>query len=428
MSGRSIPLLPAAPLVGNLLELRKDRLALLERVPRECGEVGGFRLGWRRVFIFNAPRHAAAILVEHAAAFDRGPMVARFARPLFGDSVATAPPAAHPRKRRFAARVLQALDSEEAAARAQALTSAQAATWAGRGTVDLRAELSSLTLSVLGRLLFGERWQARHAALGDALASGLRYASERLDDPLRLPLYWPTPRNLATARSLRALHDTVDELISAQRTATDGIPLARLLEGGVDSAPGEIELRDQFITLLVAGTDTLTASLSWALCLLSTKPDLQHKLATEARSPGSSSGSLLQVYQETLRLYPPLHSLGRKALEPLEIDGYQLPRGALVLICPYLLHRRAETFPDPARFDPERFAPGRPPLPPFSYLPFGAGARGCLGRELALLQAPRMLAAILRAVSLSPAVPDLLEPEVLMTLRPRRPLVQATAP
>jgi cytochrome P450 len=193
----------------------------------------------------------------------------------------------------------------------------------------------------------------------------------------------------------------------------------------------DLQVRDEVVTLFIAGHETTATALAWSLYLLGKHPEAYGRARAEARSlPGAPTarvthadlpalGYCLRVFKESMRLYPPIYFFGRQATADVTIGGYDLPRNTVVLISSYALHHRAAIWPDPERFDPSRFEPaaeeGRHRQ---AYLPFSAGPRTCIGNLFALMEGPIVLATILRHVDLELTSQAVIEPEAYATLRP----------
>lgn len=195
------------------------------------------------------------------------------------------------------------------------------------------------------------------------------------------------------------------------------------------------QLRDECVTLFAAGHETTSVSMAWTLYLLSQYPDVLTRLQTEVRtvlgdaktpSPDvfRSLTYTMQVIQESMRLYPPAWIMSRLALNDDHIGPYTIPKDGTALIAPYLLHRDPANWPDPERFDPDRFAPGGPKegLHAYAYLPFGGGPRLCIGNQFALMEMQILLAMLVRQFIIQPIANQQISPQPLITLRPRQPL------
>lgn len=416
-----------APLLGNLLEFRRDPAALLRRVAAECGDVGRFRLGRLDVIIVSSPALARTVLVDEADAFEKGPTIRKYARPVLGDGLIACANADHKPRRRL---MLPAFHSQHIARYADVMAQVAARTqagWADGAVVDVADEMTRLTLSVVGRTLFSVDLLTEAPELAEAMATMIRHVSDRIR--------WPWRR--LPKRALARLDATILRMI-AERRARGAAAQPDLLDSLVDAkaedgAPGlsDRQIRDEAMNLFAAGHETTANALAWALHLLAAHPAVAARLRAEvdgvvgARAPRYEDvGALpytLQVIKETMRLYPPVHSLGRQAVRAVRLGDHALAAGAIVVVSPYLMHRRADLFADPERFDPDRFTPAaEEALPRHAYLPFAAGPRLCLGSHFALTEAQLVLAVLAQHVALAPAAAGRpVVAEMLVTLRPR---------
>jgi cytochrome P450 len=428
-----IPALAGPPLVGHLVALRRDPVALLERVARACGDVGRFRVGPREVVLVTAAEPAREVLVDRAASFEKGPVVRRFARAVLGDGLIACENAVHRSRRRlvapaFAPRLVEryAEAMVEAAERIQR-------GWRDGDTIDVAAEMARLALAVVGRTLFSiDLLDAAPGLRGDFEAV-MRYVHARIEHPLRLPLAVPTAANREVRRALARLDNLLFTLVAERRArggGGDGGDLLDALVRARDETEGgralsDRQLRDEAMNLLLAGHETSASALAWALYLLARDGASARRLEAEADAlagpPRSDDLPRLafagRAFQEALRLYPPVHSLGRQAREPVTIGGYRLGSGAVVVVSPLLMHRRADYFPEPDAFHADRFAGDG--VRRAAYLPFGAGPRGCLGGGFATVEAQLVLATLARRVRFEWTLPAEPRPELLVTLRPR---------
>lgn len=272
----------------------------------------------------------------------------------------------------------------------------------------------------------GEAWRHQRRTIAPALA------------PRMLPLltrHIVTPRDLARRRFQRRWMALIEAIMRARLAApATSAPrdLFDLLRAARDPDTGAAfshdELRDQVATMILAGHETTAVALFWALTLLAAAPDAQHRIATEAAGADLSAdqageaAALLPftraVVSETLRLYPPAFVIVRQAIAADHSEGIDIPRGAVVMIAPWVLHRHRKLWRDPDAFDPTRFLPDAPPPPRFAYLPFGAGPRVCVGAQFALTEATLALAALARAFHIARADATPVLPVAIVTTQP----------
>lgn len=429
LAAREIPCLSGWPVLGNLLELQKDRFRLMHRVRDELGPVGAIRLGPRRVYVLTCPDMAREILMEKASAFEKGPMLRSFARPFLGEGVINCLNRQHSRKRRLTAKAFTRARTEGHAEMMARLSLETCQDWQSGDSVDLFDEMRKLTLRVIGLALFSLDLTDEAAGLGRALDVAMDHISHRLDSPWSSPLFIPTRRNRRVQEAVQFIDTFIGRLIRERRDGGDRGDVLSLLmsrDEGKQSL-SDAEVLDEVKSLFFAGFETNTTALSFAWAFLADNSVWAARVRSEVdavvgdREPTASDlprlPLTLAVIKESLRIYPPVHSLGRQASRDVTVGGYRFSRGALLLVSPYLMHRRREVFPDPERFEPERFAPGASPPGKFDYLPFGAGPRVCLGAHFAMNEAQIALATLAKRFSFHLAQTP--EPQMAMTLRPR---------
>ncbi len=417
--GKEIPSLPRRPLVGNLLEFRRDRLALLRRVALKCGDIGAFHLGPRRVIVVSAPELARTILVDDAELYEKGPVMRRFARPILGDGLLAVDNASHRRRRRLAAPAFhaRALDSHTASiVRVAARAAAGLAALPDGSEIARAAEMTRLTLTISGRVLFSVDLGGEAAELASAFTTVLTHVTDQIDSLLPLPLSLPTRANLRVRRAIARLRHSLSRMIDERRRAPGHDVLSLLGEARDDGdALSDAEILDEATNLFVAGHETIANALSWAWALLFSHTEPYVKLKDDAFA--------LAALKEAMRLYPPVHSLGRAPSRAVEIGGFPIAAGEPIIVSTYLIHRRADLYPSPDDFAPSRFTPERESsLPRFAYLPFGAGPRICIGAQLALTEGQIILQTLARRLRFEPLGP-IPEPEMLVTLRPKHGLL-----
>ena len=300
---------------------------------------------------------------------------------------------------------------------------------------DLAQELTRLTLRIAGETLFDIDLTDDADDVGHALSLGLAETTARLSRPLSLPLSIPTPKNRRFLTARRALDSVVYDIIAERRrTQADKGDLLSMLMLAEDEETGERmtdqQLRDEVMTMMLAGHETTANALIWTWYLLAQHPDVEAKLAAEldavlgGRVPTIADlpnlSYTLKVVQESMRLYPPLYSFSRSATQDDEIGGYHVPAGATVSMSPYAMHRHPDYWDDPERFDPERFsAEAVSARHRFVYIPFAAGPRQCIGNTFALTEVQLVLATVAQRYRLRLVPHHPVEAIAAITLRPR---------
>ncbi|WP_338250280.1 cytochrome P450 [Dictyobacter halimunensis] len=297
-------------------------------------------------------------------------------------------------------------------------------------------EMMALTMSIVGNVLFQTDVLAETDELGAALSTALAYINYILSSFFPLPLNWPTERNRRTRQALDLLNRRMQKMIEERRASGeqgDDFLSILLRARDEDGAPmGDQQIKDEALTLFVAGHETTAAALTWTWFLLAEHPDIYQRLRDEVdtvlqgHSPTYADLArlpyTLQVLKESMRLYPPSIALVRVALRPVDLGPYHLRRGQTIMIVPYTIQRRPDYFPDPERFNPDHFRPeNEARLPRFAYLPFGAGPRICIGNHFALMEGHLLLAALAQRVSFSllPGQQIIPDNDKTITIRPR---------
>jgi cytochrome P450 len=398
------------------------------------------RLLWRRRFIINEPNAIRHVLLDNAANYIKSELSRRLLEPGLGRGLLTSEGETWRRHRRIMA---PAFDHRSIVGYAPIITEVTGGLleqWdalADSGEIDVAAAMMHTTLHIISRAMFS----SDSDEIVDVVERGVgQYqASVRpsLLDLLRFPL-WLT-RLLSFRRAIGAFDEfdnSVDRLLSTRGREPNTEPrdlLARLIAARDSETGGGMtakEVRDQVVTIFMAGHETTAQALAWTWYLLSLHPEVEAKLHDElrvmlgGRVPRYEDLASLRytrmVIEESMRLYPPAHTMAREPIATDYILGHRIPAGALVLIVPWLLHRKPSLWEHPDRFDPERFSPERVlARPRFTYIPFGAGQRICIGAAFAMTEAVLILAMIAQRyrLHLKPGHP--VEPQGLITLRPR---------
>ena len=423
--------------------IRRDPLTFLEELVARYGDAVAFPMPRGQALLVNDPEGARRVLVENARAYGKATVQYGALSLVTGAGLLTTDGEVWRRHRRAAQPAFHVRHLDRVAAAALTAADRMRAEWdaAADGVVDADGAAMRAMLEVVGRTLFeadlrpvGERVVG---AVDDALHAVVRTAASPL------PAWWPTRRRARLRRAVATLDAVSADLVTARRAAAPGPDAAdvlALLLAAPDLAPREV--RDEIVTLVIAGHETVASSLTWTLDLLADNASVQDTLHAEldavlaGREPTWDDVPRLSytraVVDEALRLYPPAWVITRRALADDVVAGVPVPAGALVILSPWLLHRRPASWPDPLRFDPARFlgagAASRGPARG-DYVPFGAGPRLCIGRESALVEAVLVLAGLLRDRRIA-RPPAARRPVVdaLVTLRPRGGLPLALTP
>jgi len=438
---------PPGPMIRTALRARRDPFGVLEDLAREYGDVVRLRLAGRSAYIVNDPELIRAILVDQAEAFPRG-SVGPVTERLLGGSIVGSQGAKHHRKKAAAKPIVSHERLDDTLATATGLIGPATARWRTGETVDIAEAMSVLSIRVAAASIFSIRGE-REAAELRRLLEGAMAAYELSLHPLgRLLDRVPTRAGRRARQSTLQLAELVGALVGerlrappAQRDALDILVAARLDPAGTEGLSPH-DIRAIALDILIASHATIAHALAWTLYDMAGEPATQQRVSEEARNALvggplrlADLGHLRRAracFKEGLRLHPPVWAFVREAAAPVDLGGLRLPEGSLVVLSPRLTHRDARHFPDPARFDPERWAAHAPaPGGGITYFPFGAGPYGCLGDGLAMAQGTLVLALLLRSFSferVGGAAPRenaaALQPEASVPLRvSRRPVV-----
>jgi cytochrome P450 len=435
MTAVPVPLGPKGPpVLGQLLAFRRDPLEFLSRIAREYpGDVVRFRPGPRDSYLLKDPELVKEVLVtrQHDFRKSRG---LEWAKLFLGEGLLTSEGDFHTRQRRLAQPAFHRQRIGGYADDMVRRTVAARDRWSAGQVLDVDGEMMRLTLGVVCSTLFGT-----DVASADEVREDLATIIA-LFPRFSLPLFGliqklPLPSNARFNRALARMDALVYRIIAdRQRDPSDRgdllsmLLLARDEEGG--GRMSDRQLRDEVITLLLAGHETTSNALTWAWYLLSQNPEADARWREELRRVlGERDATALDlpelrytemVLAESMRLFPPAWAMGRRALRDLTLGGFPIRKGDIVTVSPYVMHRDERFWPDPLRFEPERFtAEAKAARPRFAYFPFGAGARSCIGEPFAWMEGVLLLATIGQRwrLRLQPGHP--VEPKALMTLRPR---------
>jgi cytochrome P450 len=422
------------PFIGNLPEFSKDRLDLFQRMAR-AGDVYGLHFGPFPGILFNKPEHVHSILVEHAYDFDKGLAIHNTFRPVIGDGIFSSEGDLHRHQRKLMAPPFQPRHIASYAGIMGHYGEQIQQTWLDGAIIDINQQMTNLTMSIIGKALFDADVFTETDELGAAMTIATEYVTHSLSTLFSPPYSWPLPRNRRTQKAIQVLRSRISRFIDERRhnlaERNDFLSILLQARDEEGNPMSDEQLMAECLTLFGAGHETTATALSWTWYLLCQHLESYQKLQQEVdsvlqgRTPTYADLArlpyCLQVFKEALRLYPPAYVFSRRALRDVEIDGYCVPKGWVVLLAPFTLHRREEYFPEPEQFDPERFTPEREKqLPRYAYLPFGAGPRICIGNHFAMMEGQLLLATIAQRVSFSLLPGQTIEPDPVhhLALRP----------
>jgi cytochrome P450 len=407
-------------LVGNLVEFRRDVLTLLLESRQRYGDVVRFRLGPQLIHLVSHPDHIKHVLVTHQHNYNKATRSAGKIRSVTGEGLLTSNGDLWLRQRRL---MQPAFQSQRLAAFTELMTETTAAMlkrwrqFAERDMpIDIASEMMRLTCTIVTKALFGADVAKDIGMVEQAATIVMQHTYHRLETLVDLPPFVPTPRNRRFTKALRQLDRLVYRIIGErQGVGQDASDLLSLLlrERDVDTGQGmsQQQVRNETITLLLAGHETTANALTWTWYLLSQHPAAADRVRAEAAEVLADRpmsfldlprlGQATRVFQEAMRLYPPIWIMERRVLADDEMGGYHIPKGSTVVLSPYVTHRHPDFWDKPHDFDPERFLPERSANRlAYAYFPFGGGQRLCIGDKLATMEAQVIIPMVLRAFRL----------------------------
>jgi cytochrome P450 len=426
------------PFIGLGMALQRDTLGFLSSTARQWeGLVPIGSLGPTPAYLVVDPELAGQVLQKRWRDFVRDEVLRSAGGPVFGRGVLMVSGDLHQQLRRTMQPAFTRARLLSLAPRIVAEVERFSQAWEARvddGQPLLMArEMARLTQEVFVQAMFDVQLGPRLETLLTSWAEVNGYITKRITSPIRLSPRWPTPANLRMRRALAQIDEIVLPLIAERRDALAKgevrEDLLSLLINARDPETGEslddAMLRDQLLITFFAGFETTSTALTWTWILLAGHPEVERRVHEEldevlgGETPRAEHlprlRYLRQVFDETLRLYPSAFMLARQPAGEQQLGGHIIPAGSVVFVSPWVLHRDPRQWPAPERFDPERFADGRE-LPPFAYIPFGAGPRLCIGKQLALLEAMLILASLARRFRPRVLPGRHYEPEPLFTL------------
>jgi cytochrome P450 len=420
-------------LTGHLRPFQHDRLGYLTDCARTYGDMVDLRLGPMRVRVLNHPDLVEEVLVTKARHFIKhGPL--RQARPSLGNGLLTSEGDFWRQQRKLAQPAFHRDRVAAYAATMVAATERMLAGWAEGQTRDVQDDMMRVTLEIVAKCLFDADVSRDAADASAAMETLIRCFTDRVDRWIPLPIAIPTPSNLRFRRAMARLDRIVFAIITERRAAgTDRGDLLSMLLHARDEDDGrrmtDRQLRDEAMTLFMAGHETTANTLAWTWMLLAQNPEAEAKLHAEldtvlaGRTPTVADLPRLvyadRVITEALRVYPTVWLLGREAIEPCTIGGAPVPVGLTLWMSQWVLHRDPRFFDDPESFRPDRWSDGLARrIHRYAYFPFGGGPRICIGNSFAQMEAVLLLATIAQRYQLRLAPGAVVRPFPTMTLRP----------
>jgi cytochrome P450 len=432
-TSRSAPGPKGLPFLGSLPDLGRDVLGFFTQCARHYGDVVSFRLAAWPAMLLNHPELVEYVLVKNHQNFIKHRFFWRHVEAIFGQGLLTSEGKFWHQQRRLAAPAFAASRVNRYGDTMVQYTGPMLQQWQPGQVLDVHQEAMALTLQIAAKTLCDAETRQDVAEVSRAIDEVMEQISVRFRRPFWLPDALPLPGNLRYRRGVQRLDQLVARIIAERRNKIEdrGDLLSQLMLARDEAGQpmDERQIRDQVITMLLAGHETTALTLSWTWYLLGVHPAVDAQLAEEVhtvvggRFPTVDDLPRLrfteQVVSEALRLYPPAYAIGREALADCEIGGYHVPAGTTVYVSPWVMHRDPRWFDDPHAFRPERWAGNlAKDLPRFAYMPFGGGPRICIGNRFAMMEAVLILATVAQQFRLAWQTDRPVQPKPSITLRP----------
>ncbi len=437
----------ARPNIDELRILQQGPHEFILAVARQYGGIVRYPVGPLPVYLVTEPDYVRHVLVDNNKGYSKATFQYKLLSSITGQGLLTSDGDFWLKQRRLAQ---PAFHRQHVAGFTQIMADAiqtMLARWDGfarRGEpIDVAAEMMYVSLQIVAKAMFNAELSSQTDNLAQATLTVLDHIMARARTFGLTPTFLPTAANRRYWRSMKVLDDAVNQTIAERRAAGPSEDLLSTLMQAQDAETGhrmtDQNLRDEVMTMLIAGHETVASALAWTWYLLGDAPDKEATLHAEladtlaGRTPTDADLRGLRytdmVFSEALRLYPPAWIITRKALEDDAIGGYRIPANSLVVTSPYATQRLATLWPAPDAFEPERFTPAEVAARPrFAYYPFGGGPRLCIGNNFAQVEAAMVIAMVAQRFTLRLAPGQKVEVEPGVTLRPKHGLMMTLHP
>jgi cytochrome P450 len=422
------------PVLGHLGHLARDPLGFFTQCYREYGDVVALRLGTWPMLLISDPELIEYVLVKDHRNFVKNRFFWRQVTAVFGNGLLTSEGDFWHRQRRLAA---PAFTGQRLARYGEVMvrqTQRMLAGWEIGQERDLHADMMELTLRIAAETLFGSEVEADIDEIDHAVNALAEEIATRMARPFVIPDSVPIPGHIRYRRGLRRIEEVIAQMISKRRSQGEETAdlLSMLMQARDEHGQPMLDqqLRDEAITIFLAGHETTALALSWTWHLLTQHPDLEKILAADVSNTLGDGQATVedlrrlrsaeQVVLEAMRLYPPAWLIGREALHDCEIGAYVVPAGTTIYMSPWVIHRSSSYFNEPEEFRPDRWRGDlATQLPRFAYFPFGGGPRVCIGNRFAMMEAVLVLVTMVQQFRIEGATGHPVRPLPSITLRPK---------
>ncbi|UOE95315.1 cytochrome P450 [Alkalihalobacillus sp. LMS39] len=423
---------------GHLNEFQADPLAFLVNLQQQYGDVAKFRFGpFQHVYLLSKPEYIKEVLVTKQRSFVKSQDLTVL-KPLIGDGLLTSEKGLHLQQRRTIQPSFRQSYLAHYAREMIETTNNYIYSWLDEDVRDITEDMMNITLGIICKTMFSLSFEEGANMIGEPIDDVMKLSIKRMRSILPVPLFIPTKINRHYTKAIAELDEIIYSFIEQRREfkETHHDLLGVLMEAKDEQGMGmtDQQLRDEVMTIFLAGHETTANALSWTVYLLSQHPEIEQKVHQEIEENIGKEALTIEHYNklpytqnviwESLRLYPPAYVIGRKADESVSIGPYEFKKGDMILMSQYVNHRNPHFFENPNEFMPERFENNLiKELPPFAFFPFGGGPRVCIGNHFAMMEAVFVLTAIARQFQfVLPKDHHPVKPQPLITLRPKRGL------
>jgi cytochrome P450 len=429
-------------LLGSLREVSADRLAFFRRCFDEYGDAVAFRMANRRGILLSHPDDIERVLVTENRRFGKN-FALRLMRPLLGNGLILAEGDAWLRQRRLIQPAFSKQQIESYAPAMVEATCGLVSGWQSGEVRNIHAEMMRLTMDIAGRTLLGVNASGQFGGVRESLEGVMEDFLARFRNPITIPLWLPTPGNLRLRGHVGRLHGILQALIEQRRTnnSSGGDFLSLLIRARHEGDGGGLsdkQLRDEVMTMFLAGHDTTANALAWTWWLLGQHESVLQRLCDEVDSVLSGREATAadiphlafceNVLRESMRLYPPAYVVGRRALEDCAIGEHFIRKGTNVLMSSWVVHRDGRWYERPDEFLPDRWANSLlTRIPKYAYFPFGGGPRACIGNNFAMLEGVLVIATMVQKLRLFAVTQPPIKLLPAITLKPGQPLEMEVA-
>lgn len=421
------------PILGNLVDMGRDTLGFLERTADEYGDVAALQVGRFPALLVTGSDLVEQVLVKEHKNYIKNRVFWRQLEGLLGNGLFTSEDAFWLRQRKMSAPAFATRPLQDYAPHMVAITEQRISRWRDGEEIDLHKEMMGLALQIAAKTLLGADVETDSEEIEHAVTGIVEEVAARFSRPIVIPDAVPLPGHIRYLRGVRYFENLVYEIIARARRngTTDNSFLSLAMQArDEDGNPmSDKQLRDEVLTMLLAGYETSALGMSWGFEILGRLRDRQQELAQEVRD---EIGDAPVTYEdlprlkkienaiiEILRIYPPGWGIGREARQDTVIGDYEVKKGTTIILSSWVNHRSSRYFEDPLAFRPERWTPElRKSLPRFAYFPFGGGPRICIGNRFAMMEAMLILATVVRRFDVERLVERPVKPFPSITLRP----------